>query len=48
VIADGTQMSTRGRFHRDTPARPRMMRIMRSVMSKSVMAPLRSGRTAWM
>src|SRR5579859_512590 len=48
VIAEGTQISTRGRLKRDTPARCRSSRIMRWVMSKSVMAPLRRGRTATM
>jgi hypothetical protein len=48
VMADGTQIRTRGRLNREIPARVRMMRIIRSVMSKSVMAPPRSGRTAWM
>ena len=48
VMADGTQMRTRGRLKRDTPARCSNSRIMRWVMSKSVMAPLRRGRTATM
>ncbi len=48
VMADGTQMSTRGRLKRDTPARCSNSRIIRWVMSKSVMAPLRRGRTATM
>ena len=48
VMADGTQISTRGRLKRVTPARCSSSRIMRWVMSKSVMAPLRSGRTATM
>ena len=48
VMAEGTQMSTRGRLSRDTPQRCSSRRIMRSVMSKSVMAPWRSGRTATM
>ena len=48
VIADGTQMTTFG------PLKPRdadslqEQRIIRSVMSKSVIAPPRSGRTATM
>ncbi len=48
VIADGTQMSTRGRFNLVIPARRRRRRIIRSVMSKSVIAPSRRGRTATM
>ncbi len=48
VIAEGTQMTTRGLLKRLTPARFNSSRIIRWVMSKSVMAPLRSGRTAWM
>ena len=48
VIADGTQMSTFGRLKRLTPTRSRSNRTMRWVTSKSVMAPLRSGRTATM
>jgi hypothetical protein len=48
VMADGTQMSTRGRLNLDTPERCSSSRIMRWVMSKSVMAPLRNGRTAMM
>jgi hypothetical protein len=48
VIADGTQITTRGRLKRLTPARCSNKRIMRCVMSKSVIAPLRSGRTATM
>src|SRR5581483_1223064 len=48
VMAEGTQITTRGRLNRDTPARLSNSRIMRWVMSKSVMAPLRNGRTAWM
>ena len=47
-MADGTQITTRGRLNRDTPARWSSSRIMRSVMSKSVMAPWRRGRTATM
>ena len=47
-MADGTQISTRGRLNRETPARWSSSRIMRCVMSKSVMAPSRSGRTATM
>jgi hypothetical protein len=48
VMADGTQMTTRGRLNFEIPARANSSRIMRCVTSKSVMAPLRSGRTAWM
>ena len=48
VMADGTQIRTRGRFILVTPARRSSRRIMRSVMSKSVMAPSRRGRTATM
>ena len=48
VIADGTQMTTFGRVNRLTPTRCRSSRIMRSVISKSVIAPPRSGRTATM
>jgi len=48
VMADGTQISTRGRLSLVTPARCSSRRIIRSVMSKSVMAPSRSGRTATM
>ena len=48
VMADGTQMTTRGRLNRFTPTRCSSRRIMRWVISKSVIAPLRSGRTATM
>jgi len=48
VIADGTQITTRGRLSRLTPTRCNSSRIMRWVTSKSVIAPLRSGRTATM
>ena len=48
VMADGTQITTRGRLKRLTPTRCSSRRIMRWVISKSVMAPLRSGRTATM
>jgi len=48
VMADGTQITTRGRLKRLTPTRWSSSRIMRWVISKSVMAPLRSGRTATM
>ena len=48
VIADGTQMSTRARYRRETPARWNSNRIMRCVISKSVIAPPRRGRTATM
>jgi len=46
--ADGTQITTRGRLKRLTPTRLRRRRIISWVTSKSVMAPLRSGRTATM
>ena len=48
VMADGTQMTMRGRLKRLTPTRWSSRRIIRWVMSKSVMAPPRSGRTAMM
>ena len=48
VMADGTQITTRGRLNRLTPTRCSRRRIMRWVISKSVMAPLRNGRTATM
>jgi hypothetical protein len=48
VIADGTQMTTLGRVKRLTPTRWSSRRIMRSVISKSVIAPPRNGRTATM
>ena len=48
VMADGTQITTRGRLKRLTPTRCSKRRIMRCVMSKSVMAPPRNGRTATM
>ena len=48
VMADGTHSSTRGRWNRDSPARCSSSRIMRWVISKSVMAPWRRGRTARM
>ena len=48
VMADGTQMSTLGRFSRPTPTRCRSTLSIRSVTSKSVMAPPRSGRSATM
>ena len=48
VMADGTQITTRGRLNRLTPTRWSSRRIIRWVMSKSVMAPPRSGRTATM
>ena len=48
VIADGTQITTFGRVNLLTPTRCRRSRIMRSVISKSVIAPPRSGRTATM
>ena len=46
VMADGTQISTLGRLNRLTPTRSRSRRTIRWVTSKSVMAPLRSGRLA--
>ena len=48
VIAEGTQITTRGRLKRLTPTRWRSRRIIRCVTSKSVIAPWRSGRTATM
>ena len=48
VMADGTQMSTLGRLIRLTPTRCRSTLSIRSVTSKSVMAPPRSGRSATM
>ena len=48
VIADGTQMTTRGRLRLLTPTSLRMIRIISWVTSKSVIAPPRSGRTATM
>ncbi len=48
VMAEGTQMTTRGRLRRFTPTSLRMMRIISWVTSKSVIAPPRSGRTATM
>ena len=48
VMADGTQMSTRARCRREMPARWNSMRMRRCVISKSVIAPPRSGRTATM
>ena len=48
VIADGTQINTFGRANRETPARFNSSRIICSVVSKSVMAPPRNGRTATM
>ena len=41
-------MTTFGRVNRLTPTRCSSRRIIRSVISKSVMAPPRSGRTATM
>src|SRR5437763_15067842 len=46
VMADGTHTSTRGFVSLLMPTRFRMSRIIRCVMSKSVIAPCRSGRTA--
>ena len=48
VMADGTQISTLGRLRRLTPTRRSRTLSMRSVTSKSVMAPPRSGRSATM
>ena len=48
VMADGTQMTTLGRVNRLTPTRCSSSRIIRSVISKSVIAPPRNGRTATM
>ena len=48
VMAEGTQMRTLGRFSRPTPTRRSSTDSMRSVTSKSVMAPPRSGRSATM
>ncbi len=48
VMADGTQMSTRARCRREMPARWNNMRMRRWVISKSVIAPPRRGRTATM
>ena len=48
VMAEGTQISTLGRFKRLTPTRWSRTCSMRSVTSKSVMAPPRSGRSATM
>ncbi len=48
VMAEGTQISTLGRFNRLIPTRCKSTLSMRSVTSKSVMAPPRSGRSATM
>ena len=48
VMAEGTQISTLGRLRRLTPTRRSSTLSMRSVTSKSVMAPPRSGRSATM
>ena len=48
VMAEGTQISTLGRFNRLTPTRRSSTLSIRSVTSKSVMAPPRSGRSATM
>jgi rod shape-determining protein MreB len=48
VMADGTQISTRARCSREMPARWNSMRMRRCVISKSVIAPPRRGRTATM
>ncbi len=48
VMAEGTQMSTLGRFRRLTPTRRNSTLSMRSVTSKSVIAPPRRGRSATM
>src|SRR5262245_38317450 len=47
-MPDGTQTRTRARCNRFTPDRSKMRRIRRWVISKSVMAPPRRGRTATM
>ena len=46
VMALGTNTITRGLGNRPTPTRRRISRIMCWVMSKSVIAPWRSGRIA--
>ena len=48
VMAEGTQIKTLGRLSRPTPTRCRSTLSIRSVTSKSVMAPPRSGRSATM
>ena len=48
VMAEGTQMRTLGRFNRLTPTRCSNTLSIRSVTSKSVMAPPRKGRSATM
>jgi len=48
VIAEGTHSTTRGRLKRLTPTRLSNRRIISWVTSKSVIAPLRNGRTATM
>src|SRR5262245_24419345 len=47
-MPDGTQTRTRARCNRFTPDRSKISRIRRWVISKSVMAPPRRGRTATM
>ena len=47
-MPDGTHTSTRARWSRLTPDRSKISRISRCVISKSVMAPPRRGRTATM
>ena len=48
VMAEGTQIRTLGRLSRPTPTRRSSTLSIRSVTSKSVMAPPRSGRSATM
>ena len=48
VMPDGTHTSTRARWRRLTPERSKIRRISRWVISKSVIAPPRRGRTATM
>ena len=48
VMAEGTQISTLGRLMRLTPTRCSSTLNIRSVTSKSVMAPPRNGRSATM
>ena len=48
VMAEGTQIRTLGRLRRPTPTRRNRTLSIRSVTSKSVMAPPRSGRSATM
>jgi hypothetical protein len=48
VTAEGTQTTTRGLLTRPRQARWSSMRMSRAVVSKSEMAPPRSGRTTTM